>query len=128
MSSSSSSSSLPTSSSLPAQKKVKKSALEALRSACADKQYRSFANLSPGSYLIEMFQRVSSINGGKIRVDFFDYFMYLPKRFSNILSDKLLTDLSVYNRSVVMIYSGKGQDGRLLLDFDVIKLDSDYDV
>lgn len=81
-----------------------------------------------GSYLVEMFQRVSTINGEKIRVDFFDYFMYLPQQFSSILNDKLLADLSAYDRSVVMTYSGKSPDGRLLLDFDLIQHDADNDV
>lgn len=117
------------SSSSSAERKLRKNALSALKSACLFKPYKSFANLNIGSYYAEYFQRVLSIQGEtKIRVDFFDFFMYLPQRFSRVLDDRNLAELNAQPTSVVMTYSGKGPEGRLLLDFDIIKHDADGDV
>lgn len=117
------------------ERKLKLNARKALKSACIVKPFKSFTILKVGSYFVEHFERVSSSSSSsianvdeRIRVDFFEFFMYLPPKFSSVLNDKLITELNGIDTSVVMIYSGKSADGRLLLDFDILKYDVDIDV
>lgn len=113
---------------MPSTRRKPKNAILALKEACITKPFKSFANLKVGSYYATYFQRESWSHGDKIRVDFYDYYMYLPQRFSRILDDKLLNELNAHDISVVMTYSGKRSDGWQLLDFDIVKYDVDVDV
>lgn len=105
------------------------SAIETLKSVCIDKPFRSFKNLVIGTYYVQNFQRSYTNYGDRIRVELFDCFVYLPARFSNILSDEHLSELNDYD-NVAMTYAGRDSkyQERLLLEFDVIKLDVDDDV
>lgn len=100
-----------------------------LKSACVNKPFKSFKNLKTGSYYVQGFQRAHTSYGDRIRVELFDCFVYLPTRFSKILNNK---DVSELNEciDVVMTYTGRDSDSqdRLLLDFDVVRLDVDGDV
>lgn len=98
-------------------------AISMLKSACVNKPFKSFKNLLVGDYIVEDFQRVTTSYGDRVRIEIFDAVMYLPERFSRILSDGLLTELN--ESTVVMSYSGKDPNtsNRLLLDFDVIRTD-----
>lgn len=98
-------------------------AISVLKSACINKPFKSFKNLTAGDYVIENFQRVSTTYGDRLRIELFDCVMYLPERFSRILSDGLLTELN--ESTVIMAYTGKDPNAqnRLLLDFDVIRTD-----
>lgn len=95
-----------------------------------NKPFKSFKNLTIGTHYVESFRRVSTNFGDRIRVDFLEFYMYLPDRFSRLLTDGLLTELNNGDSDVVMTYSGKDSivQNRLLLDFDAIRLDLDADV
>lgn len=98
-------------------------AISVLKAACLNKPFKSFKNLAVGDYVIENFQRVSTTYGERLRIELFDCIMYLPERFSSIMTDSLLTELN--ESTVIMAYSGKDPNAqnRLLLDFDVIRTD-----
>lgn len=99
-----------------------------LKVACMVKPFKSFINLRVGSYYVVFFQRISLKNVEKIRVDFVDFFTYLPQRFSKIMDDNILAELNGYDTTVVLMYSGKSSDGSLLIDFDIARYDVDVDV
>lgn len=106
----------------------KAKAVLALKSACITKPFKSFNNLKADSYHIYNFQRVSLNDGEKIRVEFIDFFIYLPQRYTKCLDDKLLNELNNIDMAVVMTYYGKSKYGSQLLDFDIVKFDVDHDV
>lgn len=112
------------------ERKLKMGAILALKSASiyTSMPYKSFMNLNIGSYHVVKFERETSILGERIRMDFNDYFMFLPQRFSKRLDDELLTELNAHGTTVMMTYSGKGSNSWPLLDFDVIRYDVDEDI
>lgn len=67
--------------------------------------------------------RVTTNYGERVRVEFYDCVMYLPERYSRLLTNELLTEIN--EATVVMSYSGKDPEAqnRLLLDFDAIRTD-----
>lgn len=99
------------------------SAIDILKSACANKPFKSFKNLTIGDYVVDNFQRVITDYGDRLRVELHDCVMYLPERFSHLLTDDHLTELN--ESTVVMSYSGKDSNAhnRLLLDFEIIRID-----
>lgn len=99
------------------------SALNVLKSACQNKPFKSFKNLNHGDFVVTNFQRVSTDYGDRLRIELHDSVMYLPERFSNLLSDEHLTELN--ESTVVMSFSGKDPNAqnRLLLDFEIIRVD-----
>lgn len=98
-------------------------AIKVLKTACLNKPFKSFKNLAIGDYVVVNFQRVSTNYGERLRVEFHDCAMYLPERFSHLLTDEHLTELN--DSTVVMSFSGKDPNtqNRLLLDFEIIRAD-----
>lgn len=113
-------------SSLAPDQNRKKNALKILNTAGITKAFKSFMNLNIGSYHVQRFRRVKFSHGVKIRVDFYDFFMYLPQRFSRVLDKKLIGELNS-TKQLTMTYSGESPQG-VLLDFDLVKYDVDFDV
>lgn len=99
------------------------SALEVLKTACLSKSFKSFKNLDVGDYVVYDFQRIATDFGARIRIELHDCTMYLPERFSNMLTDEHLTELN--DSTVVMSFTGKDPNAqnRLLLDFEIIRVD-----
>lgn len=109
-------------------KENKMQALGILKSACVNKPYKSFRNLAVGDYVVDNFQRVNTNYGDRLRVELSDCVMYLPERFSHLLTDDHLTELN--DGTVVMSFSGRDPhaQNRLLLDFEFIRMNEGGEV
>lgn len=93
------------------------SVMNELKNACVFKKYRSFKDISPGEYIINLFSIVESSHGPRVRVDMNENYMLLPERFTKILTAEKISILNLSQK--VMIYSGKDSSNRdrLILDF-----------
>lgn len=98
-------------------------AINALKRSCIAREFKSFKNLAIGEYLVDSFQRVSTNFGERIRIEISDYYMYLPQRQSNALTDEFIEKLNA--STVIMAFKGRDPEfrNRLLLDFDTIEVD-----
>lgn len=96
-------------------------AIQTLKSACAMKHFVNFDNLPTGEYIVESMQRVTTPFGERIRVELKDVIVYLPERFTKVLTEEIVAELNTC--AMVMIYSGKDPvQNRLLLDFEAVKM------
>lgn len=93
--------------------------MEALKSACAFQQFKSFRELERGEYIITRFTKVKTTvgEGDRIRVDCDGFYLILPERFAKTLTDKAIRELNTSPK--VMVYQGKDimNRNRLILDF-----------
>lgn len=95
----------------------KMSAMNALQTACSKREYKSFENLPVGEYIVRSFTMWGTEFGPRIRIDIDETYMFLPKRFSDALTEAQVTELNKSTK--IMSYFGKdvNENGRLLLDF-----------
>lgn len=103
-------------------------AINVLKTACLNKNYKSFKNLAIGDYVVDNFQRVTTDYGDRLRIELHDCVMYLPERFSHLLTDDHISELN--SSTVVMSFSGKDSNAqnRLLLDFEVVTMDDSGEI
>lgn len=97
------------------------SAIDALKSACLNKPFKSFKNLPiSNDYIIERFDMVHTSFGDRIRIEMHDCFMFLPERFSRVLDQDALNKLN--KSSVMMLFKGRDcvNNNRLVLDFESV--------
>lgn len=101
------------------------SVIELLKAVCLNKPYKSFKDQTNGDYIIENFSIVKTSHGDRVRIELHDCFMFLPERFMRVLDASALDHLK--NTTVMMTYSGRDLNnrGRLILDFQTIKVGDD---
>lgn len=83
----------------------------------ASRTYLSFKNIPPGEYIVNSFSIVESGYGSRVRIDIADNFMFLPERYSKIITAEKIDALNLTQK--VMVYGGKdsSHQNRLILDF-----------
>lgn len=91
--------------------------MEALNSACAVQSFKSFRELEQGEYIVNKFSKASTNHGERIRIDCAGFYMLLPERFAQTLTDEVIAELNKSPK--VMAYSGKdvSNRNRLILHF-----------
>lgn len=94
------------------------SAIKNLKAACGNKPIISFKNLTVGNYVVTNFRRVETKFGVRIRTETIDSTIFLPERFSVLLSDEDIIQLNAAR--VIMRYKGRDveNNNRLILDFE----------
>lgn len=94
------------------------SAINILKSACANKPIVSFKNLAIGNYVVMNFRRVNTKFGERIRIETIDSTIFLPDRFSSLLNAEHIAQLNT--SLVIMSYKGVDSENnnRVILDFD----------
>lgn len=90
--------------------------MEALKSA--SRPYISFDNLEIGEYKVNKFSFVESTYGRRIRIELDTGYMFLPRRYMDLVSNQ---DLQLLNKSApkIMQFDGKdeGQQNMLKIAF-----------
>lgn len=93
-------------------------ALEALNTlnSCSQK-YTNFDNLKVGEYPVRRFTIVETKQGDRVRADLDEYFVFLPKRYFDKISEERCAVLNKFK--YIMVYSGKeyGNKDRIILTF-----------
>lgn len=101
-------------------------ALDALNilNSC-NQRYTSFNDLKTGEYAVRKFTIVETKQGDRIRADLDDYYVFLPKRYFDKITEEKLAALNRFN--YIMAYDGKEYTNkdRLILSFKLApKVDS----
>lgn len=73
--------------------------------------------MQPGEYIVTWFEKCTTDLGERVRVTIDDYFLYLPGRFNDVLTQEIIDELNKAPK--IMIYGGKdaAAQNRLILDF-----------
>lgn len=92
-------------------------ALSKLREACVKKTFKSFKDAQPGEYIVTQFSKADTGHGERVKIQIENYFMYLPKRFNETLTQGVMDELNKSPK--IMVYGGKDPNiqNRLILDF-----------
>lgn len=84
----------------------------------ASRRYISFDDLAVGEYKVNKFSFVESTYGRRIRVELDDGYMFLPRRYMDLVTNK---DMQHLNKTApkIMKYDGKDveQKNMLLISF-----------
>lgn len=92
-------------------------ALASLKAACTSTGFKSFKSIQPGEYIVTNFEKCKTDHGNRLRISIDNYYMYLPARFNDSLTQDDIDDLNKSPK--IMVYGGKdaNQQNRLILDF-----------
>lgn len=85
-------------------------ALKTLKAACEKRGYQSFTSLEVGEYIVSKFTAVTTKHGPRIRIELDDTYMFLPERFSTLLTPEVLLNLNASPK--MMIYGGRDTENQ----------------
>lgn len=92
-------------------------AFDILKSACKTKTYKSFSQLTPGTYPVTLFKSIKTRYGVRFVVLIGTTFFYLPQNFSSELKS-YISELNKDRFELVYLGRDAHNQNRLLLEFN----------